>query len=145
LAQDTLFIFTSDQGAEFPRSKWTCYDAGLQVPFVARWPGHITPGESGALVSLVDFTPTLMEIAGGTPPAELDGRSFKRVLLEGAMSHRDFIFASHTGDGTMNEYPIRAARDGRYKLILNLNPEREWTTHFTKVKLGPPFENTHKD
>jgi arylsulfatase A-like enzyme len=145
LAQDTVFIFTSDQGAEFPRSKWTCYDAGLRVPFIARWPGHITPGENGALLSLVDVTPTLVEIAGGTAPADLDGRSFKRVLLEGAQSHRDFIFASHTGDGTMNEYPIRAVRDSRFKLILNLNPEREWTTHFTKVKLDPPFENTHKE
>lgn len=36
-------------------------------------------------------------------------------------------------------------RDERYKLILNLHPDREWTTHFTKVKLEPPFENTHKE
>jgi N-sulfoglucosamine sulfohydrolase len=145
LSQDTLFIFTSDQGAEFPRNKWTCYDAGLRVPFIVRWPEKIAAGENGALVSLVDVTPTLVDIGGGTAPSELDGRSFKRVLLGETQKHRDFIFASHTGDGTMNEFPIRAVRDERFKLILNLNPEREWTTHFTKVKLEPPFENTHKD
>lgn len=145
LEADTVFLFTSDQGAEFPRSKWTCYDAGLRVPLVARWPGRIAPGENGALVSLVDVTPTLVEIAGGTAPAGLDGRSFKGVLLGETQKHRDYIFASHTGDGDMNVYPIRAVRDERYKLILNLNPEREWTTHFTKVKLDPPFENTHKE
>jgi len=112
---------------------------------VARWPGRIATGANGALVSLVDLTPTLVDIAGGTRPDGLDGRSFKRVLLGETQKHRDFIFASHTGDGEMNEYPIRAVRDERYKLILNLNPEREWTTHFTKVKLDPPFENTHKE
>lgn len=145
LAQNTVFIFTSDQGAEFPRSKWTCYDAGLRVPFIARWPGRVAPGENGALISLVDVTPTLVDLAGGTAPKNLDGRSFKRVLLGEARTHRDFIFASHTGDGEMNAYPIRCVRDERYKLILNLHPDREWTTHFTKVKLDPPFENTHKE
>jgi arylsulfatase A-like enzyme len=68
LEAGTMFVFTSDQGAEFPRSKWTCYDAGLRVPFVARWPGHIASGANGALVSLVDVTPTLVDIAGGTVP-----------------------------------------------------------------------------
>ncbi len=145
LAENTLFLFTSDQGAEFPRSKWTCYDAGLRVPFIARWPGHIAPGESGALISFVDVTPTLVDVAGGKAPESLDGRSFRRVLLGETQKHRDYIFASHTGDGEMNVYPVRAVRDERYKLILNLNPEREWTTHFTKVKLDPPFENTHKE
>jgi arylsulfatase A-like enzyme len=145
LEPDTVFMFTSDQGAEFPRSKWTCYDAGLRVPFVVRWPRHIAPGANGALISLVDVTPTLVDIGGGTTPDGLDGRSFKRVLLGETQKHRDYIFASHTGDGEMNVYPIRAVRDERYKLILNLNPEREWTTHFTKVKLDPPFENTHKE
>jgi len=41
---NTLFIYTSDQGSEWPHSKWTLYDAGIHVPFIAVWPGRINPG-----------------------------------------------------------------------------------------------------
>src|SRR5262249_47191082 len=78
-----------------------------------------------------------------TPPDGLDGVSFKK-LLTGAKGGkgRDTIFASHTGDGQMNMFPQRCVRDERYKFILNLNPERMWTTHFTKVMDIP---NSHGD
>ena len=42
----------------------------------------------------------------------------------------------------MNVSPQRCVRDGRYKYILNLHPERKWTTHFTKVE-GIP--DSHRD
>ncbi len=132
--QNTLFIFTSDQGPEWPHCKWTVYDTGLRVPFIARWPGHIKPdSHSNALISLVDVLPTFYELAGGGTLAGIDGRSFKGVLLDHEKKFRETIFASHTGDGEMNVCPQRGVRDERYKLVLNLNPERQWTTHFTKV------------
>ncbi len=63
-------------------------------------------------------------------------------MLEGrARRFRDEIYASHSGDGTMNMFPQRAVRDLRYKYILNLHPERTWTTHFTKVDGHP---DSHK-
>jgi arylsulfatase A-like enzyme len=141
--QDTLFVYTSDQGAEWPRCKWTVYDTGLLVPFIARWPGRIAGGTVvDALISLVDVTPTLVDLAGGRPAADLDGRSFKDVLFGRAAQLRDTIFASHTGDGEMNVFPQRCVRDRRYKYVLNLRPENTWTTHFTKV---PGIPNSHKD
>jgi uncharacterized sulfatase len=140
---NTLFLYTSDQGPEWPHCKWTVYDTGLLIPFIVRWPGHIVPGTtSDALISLVDLTPTLVDLAGGTPAADLDGRSFRDVLLGRAPTFRDTIFASHTGDGEMNVFPQRCVRDRRYKYILNLRPENTWTTHFTKV---PGIPNSHKD
>lgn len=70
LLENTLTICTSDHGADFPHGKWTCYDYGLRVEFTARWPGHIQPGATCAtLASHVDFVPTAIELAGGTPPA----------------------------------------------------------------------------
>ena len=42
----------------------------------------------------------------------------------------------------MNRFPQRGVRDTRYKYILNLHPERDWTTHFTKVT-GIP--NSHAE
>jgi uncharacterized sulfatase len=138
---NTVLIYTTDQGAEWPRGKWTLYDAGLRVPFIMRWPGVVPAGtECNALISLVDVTPTFVVIAGGRVPAGIDGVSFKDVLLGKAAACREEIFATHSGDGVMNMFPERAVRDLRYKYILNLHPEREWTTHFTKVE-GIP--NSH--
>ena len=131
----TLFIYTSDQGPEWPHCKWTVYDTGLRVPFIARWPGKIKPGGvCGAMISFVDMTPTFIDVAGGKAPEGLDGRSFKDVLLGKAETFRQRIFATHTGDGTMNVFPQRGVRDRRYKYVLNLRPKNTWTTHFTKVK-----------
>jgi len=131
---NTLFIYTTDQGPEWPHCKWTVYDTGLKVPFIAVWPERIAAGAlCDAVVSFVDVTPTFIELAGGTVPQGLDGRSFREVLLGKADTFRDFIYASHTGDGQMNVFPQRCVRTDRYKYVLNLRPENLWTTHFTKV------------
>lgn len=141
--QNTLFIFTSDQGPEWPHCKWTVYDTGLRVPFIARWPGQIKPNTvNPALISFVDVVPTFNDIAGGAKIEGVDGQSFKPALLGQEKKFRNYIFASHTGDGEMNVCPQRCVRDERFKLVLNLNPERKWTTHFTKVE-GIP--DSHAD
>jgi N-sulfoglucosamine sulfohydrolase len=141
--EDTLFIYTSDQGAEWPRCKWTLYDTGLRVPFVARWPGRVRPGSvSDALISFVDVTPTLIDVAGGKPVKDLDGRSFRDVLLAKVKTFNERVYACHTGDGEMNQFPQRSVRDTRYLYLHNLRPEREWTTHFTKV---PGIPDSHKE
>ena len=142
LVDNTLLIYTSDQGSEWPHSKWTVYDAGINVPFIAVWPGRVKPGSvCDALMSFVDITPTFIDIAGGRQPEGLDGKSFLDVLLGKTKSFRDCIYASHTGDGNMNVFPQRCIRDARYKYILNLHSERTWTTHFTKV---PDIPESHK-
>ena len=140
---NTLFIYTTDQGSEWPHSKWTLYDAGLHVPFIAVWPGVTRPGTlCDALISFVDVTPTFIDIAGGEQPQGLDGKSFLPVLAGKENTFRDTIYASHTRDGDMNIFPQRCVRDTRYKLILNLTPEATWTTHWTKVS-GIP--ESHKE
>lgn len=142
-ADEALFIYATDQGAEWPHCKWTVYDTGLLVPFVVRWPGKVRAGAvSDALISLVDVTPTLVDLAGGPPPKDLDGRSFKDVVLGRTETFHERIYASHTGDGDMNRSPQRCVRDERFKYVLNLRPEITWTTHFTKV---PGIPGSHKE
>ncbi|MCC7175478.1 MAG: sulfatase [Bryobacterales bacterium] len=127
---NTLFIYISDNGAQWPFAKWSLYDAGIRLPMVAVWPGVVRAGSrSRAMVSFADILPTLIELAGGKAPGGLDGRSFAGVLRGNRTSHRTHVFATHSGDGTMNVYPIRAVRDARFKYILNLHPEFKYTTH----------------
>jgi len=141
--QNMLFVYTTDQGPEWPHCKWTLYDTGIGVPLIARWPGKIAAGSvCDALISLIDITPTFIDVGGGQPPADIDGRSFLPVLLGKTKVFRGQIYATHTGDKEMNMFPQRCVRDARYKYIFNLNPERTWTTHFTKV---PGIPNSHKD
>lgn len=132
LADNTLLLYSSDQGAQWPFAKWNLYDAGIRVPLLARWPGRVEPaGVSDAMVSLIDVMPTLIEAAGGKPPAGIDGRSFLDVLLGKKKTHRDAVFAAHTGDGKMNRFPCRSVRTRTHKYILNLKPENLHTSHIT--------------
>lgn len=141
-ADNTVFIFTSEQGAQLPFAKWTCYENGLKTAFIVRWPGKIKPGtRSKALIEYVDVVPTLIEIAGGNPDTVhtgrpdasgyqgFDGKSFLPVLLGKTNSFRDYVYGVQTTLGIIgakNPYPIRSISNGRYKLIRNLNADEEF-------------------
>lgn len=130
-----FFLYSSDNGAQWPFGKWNCYDAGILEPRMAVWADRVKPGaRTQAMVCWTDILPTLVEIAGGAAPANLDGFSFLPVLRGEKNVHRTRIFASHSADGAMNVYPIRAIRTDRWKLILNLHPEFEFTTHDDKAR-----------
>ncbi len=125
LRESTLVMVVSEQGNSFPFAKWTCYGNGLQSALIVRWPGVVAPGSSStAMVEYSDVTPTFIEAAGGTPPAELDGRSFVGVLNGSRNHHRDFTYGMMTTRGIIHgsdSYPIRTVRGERFRLIWNLN------------------------
>lgn len=87
LADDTLFIFCSDNGPEFrapyrgTAGPWrgtyhTAMEGSLRVPFIARWPGRIEPGRvSNEIVHVTDVFATLAKVAGAEIPADrpIDG------------------------------------------------------------------------
>jgi N-sulfoglucosamine sulfohydrolase len=147
LGGDALFLFTADHGSQFPFGKWNCYDAGLRTPMVAVWPGKIKPGaRSSAMVSWIDILPTCLAAAGAEPPAsgdgagQLSGRSFLGVLRGETTEHRDRTFASHSGDGKMNEYPMRSVRTRDWKYIRNLKSDAEFHSHVDKAKDGDGYK-----
>ena len=132
---DFLFLFTSDHGGQWPRGKWNLYETGTRIPMIAAWEGCIAPGQrTSAQVSWVDIIPTLMDAAGVSVPSDIDGLSFLDVLEGRARSHRDRIFTTHTGDGAMNIFPIRAVRIGKYKYIHNLTPNAYFTNHSDRLR-----------
>jgi len=141
---NTLVMYTTDQGSNWPFAKWCLYDAGIRVPLVVRWPGKVSPESvTGAMVSLVDLLPTFLEAAGAAPPKNLDGRSFLPVLTGNSDVHRQAIFATHTGNdnggpGIANHCPTRTLRTATHKYILNLSPQQTFTTHITGCRPGSP-------
>jgi arylsulfatase A-like enzyme len=130
LPAETVFIFSSDHGAQWPFGKWNLYESGVAVPLVVVWPGVVKAGtRTDAMVQWTDFLPTCVAIAGGEPPSALDGRSFLSVLRGASNAHRERLFTTHSADGNMNVFPMRAVRDGRWKYIRNLYPEFAYHTH----------------
>lgn len=130
LGKDQLFVFSSDHGAQFPFGKWTLYDEGIRVPLIAVRQGEIKAGtRTDVMVSWIDILPTLIDMAGGEVPDNLDGRSFASVLRGNTDSHRERIFTTHSGDRKMNVFLSRSVRTDRYKLIWNPYPEFAFTTH----------------
>ena len=135
-AENTLFMYTADQGAQFPFAKWNVYDAGIRVPLMIHWPGSLKPGTSGALVSLVDLLPTMIEVAGGEPPSDLDGKTLLPLLQGKSDRVHNEVFAAHTGDGRMNRSPQRCIRTAQFKLIENLASDAIYKTHISAAA-GP--------
>ncbi|MEZ5399641.1 MAG: sulfatase [Bryobacteraceae bacterium] len=117
---NTLVVFTGDNGLPFPRAKGSCYDPGIRVPLVVRWPGRLTPGSvNNELISHVDLPVTWLGAAGIPKPAKMQGRDF---LGRGQSTRapRTAIFAERNWHDNFD--PIRAARTDRYKLIFNAAP-----------------------
>jgi N-sulfoglucosamine sulfohydrolase len=122
LVDNTLVIFTSDQGMPFPGAKGTLYDPSLHVPLIARWPGKIKPGRvSSDLVSLIDLPPTWVNAAGVPVPPAMDGRSFLPLLLGRSFQPEEAVYAERNFHTHLDL--IRSVRTTRYKLIQNYLPE----------------------
>ncbi len=146
---DTLVIYVSDNGSNTDRSKYTLYEAGVNVPMIIRWPGHVAPGSvCEQLVDFTDVMPTLLEIIGANNAASsssampMDGKSLLPLFTDADKPLREDVFLSFTGLGVQDieePYPIRAVVQPRYKLIHNLN--HEVTPHKGRgVKKCPEFE-----
>ncbi len=124
-AQNTLVLFTSEQGAQFPGCKWTNWDTGLHTALIARWPGRVPAGKrTDAIVQYADVAPTLMELAGGdVKPHAYDGKSFRSVLTNPELPHRKYAYGIHNNVPEGPPYPIRTVTDGQYRYIRNLTPD----------------------
>ena len=144
-ADNTIIIFTSEQGSQFPFAKWTCYDHGLKTSFIVKWPGKVKPNSRNlVLLQYVDVVPTLLDIVGTNPKTintgrkdaygntGFDGISFKKNLLDVNQDGRDFVFGVQTTKGIhfgSESYPIRSVRNDEFLMIKNLNH----TTKFSNI------------
>ncbi|WP_337189265.1 sulfatase-like hydrolase/transferase [Phenylobacterium sp.] len=121
LDDDTLVVFTSDNGPWFEgssgpfreRKGGSAWDGGFRVPFIARLPGRIPAGQvSPALASNLDILPTVLALAGRTPPAdlELDGVDLSALLTTGeGDGHEEILLFDNNQVGGL--------RTARWKLV----------------------------
>ena len=98
LAENTLVIYTSDQGFYLGEHGWFdkrfMYEESLRMPLVMRCPGVIKPGSVCAdLVSNLDFAPTFLALAGLPTPRDMQGEPFAEILERGrAKIRRDAVY-----------------------------------------------------
>jgi len=123
-ADNTVVLFTSEQGSQFPGNKWTNWNTGLHTALVASWPGNFAEGaRTDVLVQYADVAPTLVELAGGQPSPDVDGTSFAAVLRGETDKHRQFAYGIHNNLPEGPRYPIRSVTDGKSRYIRNLLPK----------------------
>ena len=88
LMENTLIVYTSDQGMllgehDLMDKRWM-YDESQRMPLIVHLPGTVPADtRSDAIIENIDFAPTLLDFAGATPPATMQGRSFKSVCESG--------------------------------------------------------------
>lgn len=127
---NTIIVYTSDNGWQMPRGLANCYDAGSRVPLAIRWGARLSAGRRVAeFINVADLAPTFLELAGLTPPAEMTMRSFKKLLLgQPDATVRDAVFIERERHANVRRddlsYPIRAIRTADFLYIRNLRPDR---------------------
>jgi arylsulfatase A-like enzyme len=132
LAENTIFVFTSDNGGlhvpEGPHVRVThntpyragkgyTYEGGQRVPLIVCWPGHVPEGRViDTPVNNIDWIPTLLELVGTPVPQDLDGVSFAKGLLGADIPQRKLFwhFPHYTNQGGR---PSGAMRDGNWLLV----------------------------
>ncbi len=107
IADNTIVMYSTDNGAElmtwpdggmipFRGEKNTTWEGGFRVPMMVRWPGKIKPGQvSNEIISLEDWMPTLLAVAGDT--------NIKEKLLKGH-SAGDMTYKVHLDGYNMLPY-----------------------------------------
>lgn len=127
LADRTIVVFMGDHGQAHVRGKQFCYEEGLHIPLLIRWP-EAFPSPEGfqpgtvddRFIEAIDLAPTFLAIAGQAKPPGMQGRVF---LGERSEPPREYaIGARDRCDETV--FRLRTVREDRYRYIRNFTPER---------------------
>ncbi len=127
LAENTIILFFGDHGESMVRGKQFCYEEGLHIPLLIRWPkkfpepAHFKAGSVDArLIEAIDFAPTMLALAGAPVPPKMQGRAF---LGDKTAAPREYAFGARDRcDETV--FRLRTVRDDRYRYIRNFTPDR---------------------
>lgn len=132
LAEDTIVVYTSDQGFYLGEHGWFdkrfMYAESFRTPLLIRYPKEVEPGQRlDHLVQNLDFAATFLDYAGITIPEENQGESFRRVMSGETDSFRDHAYYTYyeypAEHSVMRHYGIRT---DKYKLIHFYHDKDYW-------------------
>ena len=144
LAEDTLVLFTSDNGpTDWPRyynaghdppgftgplfgRKWSLYEGGIRMPFIARWNGKIPAGTTNdkTIMAAIDVLPTIASLCGVKEKVEsTDGLDLSAALIGQPIERKQPVFWEYGVHGSIQPgkaehvSPHLAMREGDWKLL----------------------------
>lgn len=132
LAENTIVVYTSDQGFYLGEHGWFdkrfMYEESFRTPILMKYPKEIKAGTViDKLVQNLDFAPTFLDYAGIEAPEEMQGESFRKLVSGKTKEWRDFAYY------TYYEYPAEhmvkrhyGVTTDRYKLIHFYYDIDEW-------------------
>jgi len=126
MAENTVVLFMGDNGEAHIRGKQFCYEEGLRVPFIVRWPKGVAaprgfrPGSVDRELRLsIDVAPTILALAGAAIPPKMQGSP---LFGDKAAAARKYAFGARDRcDETA--MTLRTVRDHRYRYIRSLTPQ----------------------
>ncbi|KAK3930451.1 N-sulfoglucosamine sulfohydrolase [Frankliniella fusca] len=130
---DTLVIYTSDNGIPFAGGRTNLYDSGIRLPMLLSSPQHTKRHYqvTYAMSSHLDLVPTVLdwfsvpypavEVTDNSYVQPLTGKSLLPLLIEEPQDKGEAVYASHNHHEVTMYYPMRAIRTKHLKLIHNIN------------------------
>ncbi|HLO81613.1 MAG TPA: sulfatase [Chitinophagaceae bacterium] len=149
LDKNTIIIYTSDQGFYLGEHGWFdkrfMYEESFRTPLIVKWPG-VTKGrkETSQMVQNLDFAETLLEMAGLTVPADMQGKSFVPVLKGKQKGNVHDALYYHFYENQEHKVAKHiGVRTDRYKLIY-FYENNEWELYDLE-KDGSEMHNLYND
>ena len=143
LAQDTVVVFTSDNGYYLGEhglgDKRSAYDESLRIPMVVRYPKQFAKGMTrDEMVLNIDIAPTFLDLAGVAIPREIQGRSWYPIVAGRNVPWRQSFLAEYFYEARFPSTPtLVAVRTTNAKLIKYPGHD-EWTELFDLAR--DPYE-----
>lgn len=143
LWDNTIVIVWADHGVGMPRGKHMVWEQGTHVPLIVRFPEnyqHLAPAKPGSvvddLVCLMDMAPSVLTLAGLTPPETMQGRP---LLVKGDAQQREFLVAMRNRLDTRTQF-VRSIRDKRYRYMRHFFPHRPYAPYETFQWEAPIYD-----
>ncbi len=121
IADDTIFVFTSDHGELFGAhgraAKNIFYEESVRVPFLVRWGKNLPSGKNDVCLNTVDIMPTLLKMMELPIPEEVEGRDLSDAIMgkDGAFKPDGALMMGTGATATFKEgFEWRAFRNGKY-------------------------------
>ena len=117
---NTVVVFWSDHGMGLPRGKRSCFDTGLRVPLIVRYPDGKGAGtRSDRVVSFVDLGPSVLSLAGIKPDERLDGTPFLGEYATERDDYRNGYAYANADRFDAEREQSRSVSDGRFRYTRN--------------------------